>query len=121
MLKRIFFVSIEQDVLLNPRWFSIIPDYMKEKKVAVAQGIEVPTNRAEKAMLSFVIKKIRQVSLKDRSKKFFSIGNNIYKTNIIRKLGFVDDPVSMSAFSSKIYTGHCQSFQWIVKLQGWLS
>jgi len=105
-----FFVSIEQDVLLSPKWWDVVPDHMKDEKVAVAQGIELSTNKAERALEKLKVKRLKQIPFEERSKMWFSIGNNIYRSGIIKKLGFVDDPVAMGPFYKKVMS---RRFKWI--------
>jgi hypothetical protein len=90
---------VEQDVLLSPNWWHIVSQHLSEKNVAVAQGIERSTCRAEYAF--------ERLSLGQWS----SIGNNIYRTSIIRKIGFVDDTVMMKPFHDRILTNN---YKWIV-------
>lgn len=94
-----WFISVEQDVLLSPNWWHIISKYLSDKNVAVAQGIERSTCRAEYAF--------EKLSLGQWS----SIGNNIYRTQIIRQLGFVDDTVMMKPFHDRILA---DNYKWIV-------
>jgi len=108
-----FFISIEQDVLLSPKWWDVIPGHMKDERVAVAQGIELSTNKAERALQKLKVKRLRQIPFEERSKMWFSIGNNIYRTGIIKKLGFVDDPVSMGPFCKRIIS---HGFKWITDI-----
>jgi glycosyltransferase involved in cell wall biosynthesis len=94
-----WFISVEQDVLLSPNWWQIVSQHLSDKNVAVAQGIERSTCRAEYAF--------ERLSLGQWS----SIGNNIYRTSIIRQIGFVDDTVMMKPFHDKILANN---YKWIV-------
>jgi hypothetical protein len=108
-----FFVSVEQDVLLGGNWWNIVSKHMEDSAVAVAQGIEMSTNRAERGIQNLVLKGLRQVRLEERSKAWKSIGNNIYRSKIVKALGFVDDPVSMSSFHDRITS---RGFKWITDI-----
>lgn len=112
-VKTEFFISIEQDVLLSHKWWNVIPDYMKDEKVAVAQGIELSTNKAERALEKLKVKRLNRIPFEERSKMWSSIGNNIYRTNIIKKLGFVDDPIAMASFYKKVIS---HGFKWITDI-----
>ena len=105
-----FFVSVEQDVLLGRDWWDIVPRNMDDKTVAVAQGVEISTNRAERGIDNYNLKKIKKMPLEKRAMLWKTIGNNIYRSEIIKKLGFVDDATHMTPFYRKI-TG--SGFKWI--------
>jgi hypothetical protein len=109
-VKAEFFVSVEQDVLLCPEWWDIVPKNMNDEAVAVAQGVEISTNRAEGALQKLAIEKLRRARLEERSKMWYSIGNNVYRSNVIKSLGFIDDTVRMESFYRKIVS---HSFKWI--------
>lgn len=72
------FASFEHDIILNPNWFNLIVDTIKEKNVAVSQGIRLSVNKT--------LKIIEEYSLK-RNLRYSSIDNNLYKTKIIRDVG----------------------------------
>jgi hypothetical protein len=108
-----FFVSVEQDVLLGSNWWEIVSKHMEDSTVAVAQGIEMSTNRAERGIQNLILKELRQVRLEERSKMWQSIGNNICCSKIVKALGFVDDPVSMGSFYNKIAS---HGFKWITDI-----
>jgi len=112
-VKAEFFISVEQDVLLCTKWWDIVPKHMNDEIVAVAQGIEISTNRAERGFERLQLKKLRQTRLEERSKKWYSIGNNIYRSKIVRNLGFVEDTIAMEPFYKKI-TSH--GFKWITDI-----
>lgn len=105
-----FFVSVEQDVLLCRNWWDIVPKNMDDKTVAVAQGVEISTNRAERGIDKYNIKRIKQMPLEKRAMLWKTIGNNIYRSEIIRKLGFVEDSTAMTPFYWKITAN---GFKWI--------
>jgi hypothetical protein len=108
-----FFVSVEQDVLLCSNWWDIVPKHMVDKTVAVAQGVEISTNSAERGIEKLILKKVKQIPLEKRASLWKTIGNNIYRSEIIRKLGFVDDSTAMRPFYEKI-TAH--GFKWITDI-----
>jgi glycosyltransferase involved in cell wall biosynthesis len=94
-----FFVSVEQDVLLARDWWSKIPAYMNDPQVAVAQGIRIATEP--------VMRKINEYEYSKKSstwwKTWFSLDNNIFRTEIMRQLGgFPNDcPVHVDAILRK--------------------
>jgi hypothetical protein len=112
-VKSEFFVSVEQDVLFCSNWWDIVARHMEDETVAVAQGIEMSTNRAERGIEKLMLKRIRQVGLEERSKTWKSVGNDIYRSKIVKTLGFVDDPIAMSPFYDRI-TSH--GFKWITDI-----
>jgi len=72
-----FFVTVEQDVLLNKEWWSKISPYMKNEMVAVAQGIRLSTNPTLQLLDEYKYTRTHHIS----------IDNNIFRTKIIRSLG----------------------------------
>jgi glycosyltransferase involved in cell wall biosynthesis len=101
-VKSEFFVSVEQDVLLCPDWWDAVSKHMSSKKVAVAQGVEISTNKAESGIEKLVLKTIQRFPLSERSRLWKSVGNNIYRTKVIKKLGFVADKMAMQSFYNKV-------------------
>jgi hypothetical protein len=108
-----FFVSFEQDVLLGRNWWDIVPKNMDDETVAVAQGVEISTNKAERGIDKYHIKKLRKMPLENRSMLWKTIGNNIYRSEIIKRLGFVDDSTHMTPFYRKITAN---GFKWITDI-----
>ncbi len=85
-----FFVSVEQDILLNREWWEKIPPYMKDPKVAIAQGIRLPTNNTLRSIEKYTYKRLLNMDNnidKYVYEKVLSIDNNIYRTDLIRKFG----------------------------------
>lgn len=77
-----FFVSVEHDVILANNWWEKIPKYMKDEKVAVAQGVRVATHPVLRKLDEYVLER------KDaREDMWISIDNNIYRTAVVRTLG----------------------------------
>lgn len=69
-----FFISIEHDILLARNWWPRIFDQIvNDQSVAVSQGIRVPSEPTLRAIYSHHVE--------------HSIDNNIYRTDVIRKLG----------------------------------
>ena len=75
-----FFISVEQDLLLARNWFDVIPKYMDDPKVVVAQGIRKFTNK--------VLRILEEYSIQSRllSKAYYSIDNNIFRTRLFREI-----------------------------------
>ena len=84
-VKSEFFISVEQDVILNPKWFDIVPAYMDEKDVAVAQGIRVPSQPLLKAIYEDKLKK------EFVNAKLTSLDNNIWRTKFLKEIGGFPD------------------------------
>lgn len=73
------FASFEHDILLNPNWFHKVLKHLEsDQTVAVAQGIRLTTNH--------VFKKIEEIGI-ERNIPYRSIDNNLYRTEVIKKLG----------------------------------
>lgn len=70
-----FFVSVEQDILLAKNWWDTVPPHMENPEVAVAQGIRVSPSRQ------------MQILNLDYRPEIWSLDNNIFRTDVIRKLG----------------------------------
>ena len=82
MVNTEFFASFEHDIILNRNWFPTVMKHLQDDpQVAVAQGVRVTTNP--------VFKKIEEVCL-ERNIPYTSIDNNIYRTDLIKKLGGFD-------------------------------
>jgi GT2 family glycosyltransferase len=76
------FASFEHDIILNPNWFHAVLRHLEsDPSVAVAQGVRLTTNH--------VFKKIEEVCL-ERNIPYRSIDNNMYRTEVIKKLGGFD-------------------------------
>lgn len=105
-----FFVSVEQDVLLAKNWWTTIQKYMTDRKVAVAQGIYLSTTPMYRTYEEYRMKKVNQLPSEKRSQLCYCIGNNIYRTEVVKRLGFVDDTVAMSPFYEKIVNN---GYKWI--------
>jgi glycosyltransferase involved in cell wall biosynthesis len=72
-----FFVGVEQDLLLSKEWWDTIPKHMEDPRVAVAQGIRLPTNKILRVLDEF----------SKYCYNVFSIDNNLFRTSVIRSLG----------------------------------
>ncbi len=84
------FASFEQDVVLHPRWLSLI-HHFTNPKVAVAEGIRLLSGS------SIMEKWDRWLFDHDRYAPWtFSIDNNLYRTEIIRQLGGFPNDCPMS-------------------------
>lgn len=76
-----FFISVEHDVILARDWWEKIPKYMKDEKVAVAQGVRIATHPVLKKLDEYVIER-KDICEDD----LISIDNNIYRTSVICSL-----------------------------------
>lgn len=73
------FASFEHDIVLNPQWFQRILPYMSNPKVAVAQGMRLSNNP--------IMRSIERYTSTRSGLKYTSVDNNLYRTEIIRKIG----------------------------------
>nr|HDO80694.1 glycosyltransferase [Candidatus Bathyarchaeota archaeon] len=76
-----FFASFEQDLLLSWKWWPAIPRYMKESLVAVAQGWRISSHPVLGAIEEAAVRVKGLINI-----PLYSIDNNIYRTEAIRKL-----------------------------------
>ena len=81
-----FFASFEHDIILNQEWFKKIKESMIPEDVAVSQGLRYSINPT--------VKVIEKSSYKTR---VVSIDNNLYRTELINKLGGFDEKYPVSA------------------------
>lgn len=92
-----YFLSFEQDLLLAPDWWTKIPIYLTDQKIAVASGIRFANQPSGvRKLQQYVTRKYRGEAelaswLKTRQMSAFTMGktldNTIYKTSVMRKLG----------------------------------
>lgn len=76
-----FFASFEQDLLLSRKWWPTVPLHMKKKRVVVAQGWRLSSQP--------VLNAIEKVTTDFRpiiGTPLYSIDNNVYDTEAIRRL-----------------------------------
>lgn len=79
-----FFISVEHDVILSKDWWRKISRYMEDEKVAIAQGVRAATHPILRKLDEYIIER------DDKRRKddlWISIDNNIYRTDVIRKVG----------------------------------
>jgi len=92
-----YFVSVEQDVLLANNWWERVPNFVTDKKTAVASGIRfavkpIGLRKLEQQMTKKVVGDERfLLSQKSSRQEMFTYGktldNTIYKTKVLRALG----------------------------------
>jgi len=80
-----FFVSVEQDLVLAKNWWSVIPNHMKDPKVAIACGVRkrFPPNRTMNAIEEFQNERFKMPA----PPPYCSLDNTIYRTDFFRKIG----------------------------------
>jgi hypothetical protein len=94
-------MSLEHDILLAKEWWPrIYENIAKDRQAAVSQGVRQPNNPASYAILS------NQVE--------FSIDNNIYRTEVIRKLGGFPEKCSVHTDASLKSKVESAGFKWII-------
>jgi glycosyltransferase involved in cell wall biosynthesis len=109
-----FFVSVEQDVVFARDWWDKISPYMDNPQVAVAQGIRISTEPILKKLEEYVYD--RRKSMVSNPERFgVSMDNNIFRTEIIRRLGgFPSDcPVCTDTILMKKILRET-SYKWII-------
>lgn len=77
MVQTEVFASFEHDIIVNPNWFKSVYSHLADQQVAVSQGFRLSTNP--------IMQKIDEY--KGQRKLYKSLDNNLYKTEIIRKIG----------------------------------
>jgi len=106
MVNTEFFASFEHDLIINPDWFQTVLKHLQsDPKVAVAQGVRVTTNP--------VFKKIEEVSL-ERDLRYSSIDNNMYRTELIKRLGGFDVKYPISCDRKLQDNVRKAGYKWIV-------
>lgn len=120
-----FFISFEQDLLLAKNWWSQIPHYLENSKVAVASGMRFADKPVGlRKMQQYVAKKYRgEVELaswlRSRQMAAFTLGktldNTIYKTKIIKALGGFPKMSSNAGVDAILaYSVEKAGVQWVV-------
>lgn len=112
-----FFISFEQDIILAKDWWTKIPRHMKDAKVAVAQGIRLPTHPALRKLVEYseYDKAIAHRNMKEQV-PFASIDNNIYRTDIIKRLGGFPTTCPLFTDGYLFDTVESSGFKWVVDL-----
>lgn len=110
-VKAPFFVSVEQDVVLAENWWRSISKYMHDPRVAVAQGIRInyPGSKALSCLEKYTLGRFPEFRPKSRA----SLDNNIFRTDMIRKIGVPEKyPIYVD---SALYEEVLKSgYKWIV-------
>ena len=120
-----YFVSFEQDLLLNAAWWKKISREMTDPKVAVVSGIRFADRpQGVKKLQQYVAKKYKGEKelapwLKSRQMSAFTLGktldNTIYKTRIIREIGgFPKTQLNAGVDTLLAYAIDAAGYQWIV-------
>jgi glycosyltransferase involved in cell wall biosynthesis len=120
-----FFVGFEQDLILNPDWWSKIPPLLADPKVAAASGMRFADKPAGiRKLQMYVAKKYRGESklaswLRSRQMAAFTLGktldNTVYKTKVIRDIGgFPKMPVNAGVDTILAYKILQVGYEWIV-------
>lgn len=98
------FASFEHDIILDPNWFYKIKDTIKPENVAASQGIRLSINPTLRAIDKYAAEHGRVVS----------IDNNLYKTEIIRKLGGFKEQFYASADRDLQDRIRQNGYKWII-------
>lgn len=76
-----FFISFEHDILLAEDWWVKISKYIEDDTVAIAQGTRVYTHPVLRKLCEFI-----EEHRDDKIQGELTIDNNIYRTEILKKL-----------------------------------
>lgn len=120
-----FFISFEDDLLLSKKWWSRIPRYFKDMKVAAASGVRFASQPATlRRLQQYVYMKYRGDSmipawLRHRHMSAYTLGktldNTMWRTNIIRELGGFPEMQSNTGVDPILaYKIGGQGMKWIV-------
>ena len=83
------FVSLEQDILLSPQWWSNIPKMLNEKDTPIASGVRFPNQpMALRDLLEYNLERYPRI-IEDSDAFHYgkTLDNTIYLTEIIKKMG----------------------------------
>ena len=119
------FISFEQDLLLSRDWWSKIPRYLENPKVAAASGMRFADNPVGVNKLQkYVAKKYRGEAelaswLRARQMAAFTLGktldNTIYKTKVVKAVGgFPKMQVNAGVDTVLAYKIQQAGYHWIV-------
>lgn len=106
MVETEFFASFEHDVIVHPSWFKVTLRHLRsDSKAAVVQGVRLTTNP--------ILKAIEEVSLATDA-RYVSIDNNLYRTELIRRLGGFNINLPLSADRDLQDRVRAAGYKWIV-------
>jgi glycosyltransferase involved in cell wall biosynthesis len=91
-----YFISFEHDIILAKDWWTKISKYTEDDSMAIAQGVRVYTHPVLRKLSEFMINR------KDYGFSNFSIDNNIYRTELIKK------------FKIQIYKGYLDTAKFLM-------
>lgn len=108
-VKSEFFASFEQDVILAKNWWDKIPSHVcNNERVALAQGVRLPTLKSLRCILAYSNEKHPEIL-----KQGFSIDNNFYRTKIIKRIDIpMECPISVDLNLRDRLRKH--GYKWIV-------
>ena len=90
-----YFMSIEQDVVLTPEWWDRIPNCLKNEDTVIAQGWRISDHP--------VIGKLDEYGMQRFRGSLCSIDNNIYKTQVVKKLGGFPNHLKYSGVDAHLH------------------
>ncbi len=120
-----YFISFEQDLLLNSGWWEKIPSYLENPKVAAASGMRFADKPAGIMKLQqYVARKYRGEAelaswLRTRKPAAFTLGktldNTIYRTQVIKTIGgFPKMTVNAGVDAVLAYKIEQANYHWVV-------
>jgi glycosyltransferase involved in cell wall biosynthesis len=120
-----YFISFEQDLLLNSDWWEKIPSYLENPKVAAASGMRFADKPAGiRKLQQYVAHKYRGEAelaswLRTRAPAAFTLGktldNTIYRTQVIKMIGgFPKMNVNAGVDAVLAYKIEQANYRWVV-------
>jgi glycosyltransferase involved in cell wall biosynthesis len=103
-----YFLSFEHDILLSRNWWTRISRYIKDKSVAVAQGVRVATDKYVRKLDEYILERGRIKSMVAG----VSIDNNLYQTRVIRRFKYVARHLLYHLKCAEILARH--GYKWLV-------
>jgi glycosyltransferase involved in cell wall biosynthesis len=98
-----FFISFEHDIILAKDWWTKISKYTQDDKIAVVQGVRVYTHPVLRKLLEFMTERYGDEIPN------YSIDNNLYRTEVIKKL---ETPIPCNEKNASIALSK-KGFKWI--------
>jgi glycosyltransferase involved in cell wall biosynthesis len=98
-----FFISFEHDIILAKDWWTKISKYTEDDTMAVVQGVRVYTHPVLRKLLEFMTERYGDEIPN------YSIDNNLYRTEVIKKL---ETPIPCNEKNASIALNK-KGFRWV--------
>lgn len=83
-----FFVSFEDDLILNKDWWNVIPNAFQDNKVVASSGFRLPSKpKFLRKLQEYSMEKYRRESAKPLFLYGKNLDNTLYRTSAIREVG----------------------------------